>query len=245
MSSIIRIAAFIWTLLSSAAASAGAPYVTDDPEPTDPGKWEVLFYTAGERSAGLTEAEAGFDINYGLAENLQIAVDLPVGYSSGSEQRIERGDIEVALKYKFVHEDEHGIVPDISIYPAIGTPTGSSAFSSGTFTLFLPLWAQKNIGKWHLFGGGGWGLNPGDGNRDYWLTGVGVTRDVSDKLSIGGELYHQTADEVGGFGFTRVGIGAQYQIRPKWAMLASVGRGLEHPRETGRTTFYIGLQFAN
>jgi hypothetical protein len=219
--------------------------VTDDPEPTDPGKWEVFLYTAGERSPDLTEAEAGFDINYGRAEDLQIAVDLPIGYSSGGEQRIGRGDIEVGLKYRFVHEDEQGILPDISIYPAIGTPTGDSAFSSGKFTLFVPLWAQKNVGKWHLFGGGGWGLHPGNGNRDYWLTAVALTRDVSDKLSVGGELYRQTADEAGGQGFTRVGIGAHYRVGPKWALLASVGRGLEHPRETGQTTFYIGMQFAN
>ena len=53
-------------------AWAGPPYVTDDPEPTDLGKWEIYGFGDGTRFAHSTEAATGFDINYGAAKDLQL-----------------------------------------------------------------------------------------------------------------------------------------------------------------------------
>jgi hypothetical protein len=41
-----------------------------------------------------------------------------------------------------------------------------------------------------------WTLNHGAGNRDYGFGGIVVTRRVTENLSPGGELYHQTANAI-------------------------------------------------
>jgi hypothetical protein len=46
------------------ATRAGPPYVTDDPQPTDTGHWEIYDFAAGVGTPGDLTGEGGFDINY-------------------------------------------------------------------------------------------------------------------------------------------------------------------------------------
>ena len=55
--------------------------------------------------------------------------------------------------------------------------------------LLLPLWAQRDFGKWSVFGGGGYVLNPGAGQRDYLQQGVVVTRQMAPGFQLGLEYY--------------------------------------------------------
>jgi predicted CXXCH cytochrome family protein len=55
----------------------------------------------------------------------------------------------------------------------------------------------KDFGKWTTYGGGGYGFNPGPGNRDYWLVGWQLQRQITNKLTLGAELFHQTAFTTG------------------------------------------------
>ena len=59
--------ALVRLVLASAAgpAFAGPPYLTDDPEPTDTGHWEIYAFTAGEGRRSTLDADAGIDLNYG------------------------------------------------------------------------------------------------------------------------------------------------------------------------------------
>jgi hypothetical protein len=47
-------------------------------------------------------------------------------------------------------------------------PTGSKSdgLGSGQMQAFLPLWLQKCVGDWTVYGGGGYGINPGAGNEN-------------------------------------------------------------------------------
>ena len=61
----MRLVAAVALLLMPAAAFAGPPYDTDDSEPTDLHHWEIYNFVGGDRTGGIVDGEAGFDLNYG------------------------------------------------------------------------------------------------------------------------------------------------------------------------------------
>ena len=91
----------------------------------------------------------------------------------------------------------------------------------------MPVWAQKDAGPWSVFGGGGYAINPGSGNRNFWTGGIAVSRQVGKKLLIGLEADRQGADTVGGNGSTSLGMGLIWQLKAPFRLLASGGPTFE------------------
>jgi hypothetical protein len=114
--------------LASARALAGPPYVTDDPEPTDTGHWENYHFVMG---AGR-EYESGLDLNYGGAKDLQLTAVIPIK-TEDDWRSVGLGEIELAAKYRFLHQDEKGWMPDVAVFPNITLPTGPHATGHATF----------------------------------------------------------------------------------------------------------------
>jgi hypothetical protein len=236
-----RLAATAVVLLAwSEPAGAGPPFVTDDPEPTDTGHWEVYNFGYALRAEGDTTGQAGFDINYGGAKDLQLTAVLPIDFQSG--EAAGAGDIELAAKYRFLRQAPGALTPDVAFFPRVFLPTAPSRFGPAVVSVLLPVWAQKDFGKWSLFGGGGWDINPGPGNRDFWLTGVGLTRQVSERLTLGAEVFRQTADVDVGKAFTGVNAGAIYRLTHHWWLLVSGGPGIENSRQEDEYDLYISLE---
>lgn len=223
-------------------ASAGPPYVTDDPEPTDTGHWEDRVFVLGGHTPGETAGQTGLDINYGAAKDLQLTLYAPLDYDHAAGTRAEAGDIQLSVKYRFLHQNDHGPIPDVSLFPAVSLPTAGRAFDPGRVSLFLPIWMQKDFGSWSTFGGGGWDINPGVGHRNYALLGWAVTRQVTKRLNLGVEVYHQTPASVGEHAFTAVAPGAILQLTSHWAVMASAGPGIQNARQQGQFVFYSALQ---
>lgn len=211
----------LFMALAPGAAFAGPPYDTDDPEPADYQHWEIYMFGAGERADGAFAGEAGLDINYGLAKNVQLTTTLPMNFVRGPGAETFAGDAELGVKYRFFHDEGAGI--QISIFPTISLPISGKSHGSGKVGALLPVWAQKDFGKWSIFGGGGYTINPGAGNRDYWEVAGAVTRDVSDKLNIGAEMTHHGPDEIGARPVTTLGVGAIYKLSGPFSLLASAG----------------------
>jgi len=233
--------ATIVTLLALARpAVAGPPYVTDDPEPTDLGHWEIYNFTAGSQIAGQTAGQAGFDINYGGMKDVQLTAVVPMDFQTGSQPGF--GDLQLAVKYRFLHQAEGSLAPDLAFFPRLFAPTGTGAFAGSGFSLFLPFWGQKDFGKWSLFGGGGFDINPGADNRNFWLSGLALSREVSDRLSLGAEIYHQTPDTRDARTFTGLNIGETYRLTDHWLLLAAGGPGVQNARQEGLYDFYISLE---
>ena len=67
---------------------------------------------------------------------------------------------------------------------------------NGKTQVFVPVWIQKEFGKWTTYGGGGYWFNPGEGNRDYWFAGWEVQRKLTEKFTAGLEIQFRTADTV-------------------------------------------------
>jgi hypothetical protein len=235
--------ALIALFLAPARVLAGPPYTTDDPEPTDTGHWENRVFVSGLQSPGETFGEAGLDINYGAAKNLQLTLVAPLAFDHRSHTEVAPGTVALSAKYKFVHQSDHSLVPDVGFFPQIDLPTQARGFGPTRLGLFLPLWAQKDFGAWSTFGGGGYDINPGPGNRNFILAGWAVTRQVTKRLNLGAEIYHETAQVAGAKALTAVAAGAVYQLTPHFALMASAGPAVQAARQAGQGVFYLALQF--
>lgn len=213
---------------SAAAALAGPPYQTDDPEPTAYRHYEIYVFDTYDNvpGEGVSANLPSLEVNYGLMPNVQFSVTAPFAAANAPGMPLQSGygDTEVALKMRFVQEGPGR--PQMSFYPSVELPTASAGLGNRLPKVFLPLWAQKTNGAWTYFGGGGVWHNPGLGNRDYSFTGIAATRQVRDDLSIGGEIYHQTADTIGGRDSTALGIGFVADRGEHHALLASFGRSI-------------------
>ena len=213
-------------------AVAGPPYVTDDPEPTDTGHWEIYNFGGGTIENGTIAAAVGVDLNYGAAKNLQLTATLP--FALGSDDPFGLGDIEIAAKYKFLHQGT-GFPLDVAFFPRVFVPT---ARGSTRAQVLLPLWVERDWGKWSLFGGGGYTINPGAGNRNYWQQGVVMTRTIQPGFSLGLEYYGQGAASFSDRPVQGINLGTQIHLHGPFSLLGSIGQGLTRKQ----TIFYTSLK---
>ncbi len=230
---VIRHAIGALLLAAAAPAIGGPPYQTDDPEPTDFGHWEIYAFATADGRHGDVDGSAGIDLNYGGARGLQLTMTLPVAFnrSTGGSWRDGAGDVEVAAKYRFLNDEQHGW--QAAIFPRVFLPTSSNGLGRTRARLLLPLWAQKDFGSTSVFGGGGYEINPGTGNRDFWQAGLAVTHDFNDKLSLGTEVFWQSADTQGGDGSTGINLGLIRKLGGPCSLLLAGG-----PNFSGGQTSY-------
>lgn len=227
----------------AAPAVAGPPYLTDDPVPTDTGHWEIYGFTALEGRGSTIDDDTGFDLNYGPVTDIQLTATLPLSFSHapGEAWSGGSGDVELGVKYRFVHDDRHGL--SAAIFPRVILPT--AAHSPGEKTrLLLPLWIGKDLpGGTSLFGGGGYLINPGPGNRNFWQAAVAVTHDLSEKVSAGAEITRQGPETAGGTAQTRAGVGAIARVNDHYALLFSGGPTWADHRTGYHCYAALGLDF--
>ncbi|HMI40037.1 MAG TPA: hypothetical protein VK485_02255 [Sphingomicrobium sp.] len=213
-------ASLIAVLCPAAPAFAGPPYETDDPEPTETGHWEIYAFTSLEGRGANVDGTAGLDLNYGPVKGVQLTATLPIDYAhvKSAGWHSGAGDLELGVKYRFLDAPSQGV--SMAVFPRVILPTSKA---SSRTRLLLPLWAQKDVGKTSIFGGGGIEINPGPGNRNFWLAGAAVTHAVSDRFSLGGEVTHQSADAVDARSATSLGLGTIIGLGDPFSLLLSGG----------------------
>ena len=264
----VPVISFAALVLLSLPALAGPPFVTDDPEPTDYQHYELYLFSLGTHTAGeLSGVAPSCDCNYGGLPNVQLHFQpgMAVARTHGSPLQWGPGDTEFGIKYRFIEQDKASWVPSVAIYPKLEAPTGDSARGLGTGRThaFVPIWVQKDFGDWTTYGGGGYWINPGPANKNYWFVGWVLERKITDKFMLGVELFHQTPNVIGGMGLTgfssgtlfhqpssEIGvtqstgfnIGGIYDFTNNYHLLFSFGRGLQHAKETNEFSWYIGFE---
>ncbi len=229
-------------LLSLAAASpamAGPPYETDDPVPTEPGHWEIYGFAGAEGLGRIYNGTTGFDLNYGAVEDVQLTATLPLNFEHDMGTQNGIGDVEVGVKYRFFKDEKQGVA--VAIFPRVILPTGSNGFGSGKTGVLLPIWAQKDWGKWSLVGGGGYRINPGAGSRNYWLASVLLTRQLSNAFSLGLEAKRQGPDGVGSRATTLLGVGGIAKLGGPFSLLMAGGPAFEDGGGPARYHAYAAL----
>jgi hypothetical protein len=224
-------------------ASAGPPYMTDDPEPTDYQHFEIYAFTQGMSAQGDTSGQSGIDFNYGGAPNLQLTATVPIDYDfpSGGPAQSGFGNVELAAKYRFLTQQNFGA--DVAVFPRLILPAVSPNIGDQHASLLLPIWIEKDWGNWSAFGGGGCELNRGGDSQNFCEAGLVVTDQVRTDLQVGWELFHQTADTIGGQDTTSLGAGLRYDLNDHLHLLGYLGRGIENADATDRINWYTSVLF--
>jgi hypothetical protein len=245
-------------LLCAGVAQAGPPFITDDPEPVDYQHWEVYGFTAGVNEHGNSSGWLpGVEVNYGAAPELQLhliasfAFDAPDGAARSSGV----GDTELGAKYRLVNPGKEDWWPQIGVFPLLELPTGNAprGLGAGYTQAFLPVWLQKDFGDWTTYGGGGYWINPGTGNRNFWYTGWLLQRKITETFVLGGEIFHQTSSGTGRNGTFGFNLGGIYDFTEHYHLLFSAGRGgllyaVDASSITGSDkpfAYYLGFQWTS
>ncbi len=238
--------------LLPSSAIAGPPFRTDDPEPVEYQHYEFYTFISGTHISGDTSGVGpAWEFNYGLIPNGQFHVVVPQAFDlpAGASNQFGYGDTELGFKYRFIQEDEKGITPMVGIFPFLEIPTGdqSKGLGAGHYRAFFPLWVQKSFGDWTTYGGGGYWINHGGGtmDQDYWFFGWLLQKKVTEKLVIGGEIFHQTATVIGGKDSTGFNIGAVYDFDENNHLLVSAGTGIQNASSTNLYSWYLGYQITS
>jgi hypothetical protein len=179
----------------------GPPYQTDDPVPVDLHHYE--FYIFGGMDGTTAEIDStgpAFEFNWGAIPRVQLHAILPWGvvapsnnpvYLPGGSGPREFGltDVELGAKVAFIKETKR--VPQIGVFTMFEMPTGSSTNGLGVGKVWykIPIWLQKNAGRWLFDGGVGYQVVPQTGYRDFPYTGWLVKRELNERLELGAELF--------------------------------------------------------
>ena len=93
---------------------------------------------------------------------------------------------------------------------------------------FFPLWLQKNLDDWTIYGGG-YGINSGAGNENWSEVGRVVQRQVTKFFALGVEVYHLTPTEIGERADIAFDVGAIIDFSERDHLLISAGRSIVGP----------------
>ncbi|MGA2533612.1 MAG: hypothetical protein ABSG19_11320 [Candidatus Aminicenantales bacterium] len=224
--------AILAVAMSPSGARGGPPFFTDDPVPVDIHNWEFYFasqhFITGDAVSGTLPH---FEVNYGAVKNVQLHLIIPMAYAKpkGLPFQYGPGDIEVGIKFRFVGETRSS--PQIGAFPHIEMPAGSSGrgLGGGRVQVFLPIWLQKSWGAWTTYGGGGYWINPGPGNKNYWMLGWEAQRDLSKRITVGAEVISNSSKALGDSGETAFNLGALLSVGKGQILMFSAGRDLHGP----------------
>lgn len=224
-------------------ARAGPPFLTDDPEPVERDHTEVNLALQGTRADAGRAGTLSADVNYGCARETQCHIAVPLAFASapGAGWQAGVGDIELGMKYRFFDRPRDGVMA--AVYPTVLLASGdaSRGLGNGHAQLLLPVWVQKASGPWTWDAGAGYLLNRAPGARNSWYLGLLARRSLSDRLSVGAEIFHRTSvaqDAPAASGFN---VGAAVKLAKTRNLLISVGRGLQGVA-ANRFSFYAGYQ---
>lgn len=232
-------------LIGPSLALAGPPFLTDDPEPVEYQHHELYIasqqaQTHYVRNGTLPHVE----YNYGAVPDLQLHILVPYNFNNpvNGQGQSGIGDIELGAKYRFVQETEDR--PMVGVFPLVETNTGDAGrgLGNGALQFFLPVWVQKRWGEWQSYGGGGYWINTAPNATNHWFFGWQLQKDVSERLTLGGELYYSTEPTAGIGMSSGFNLGGIYNFDEQNHLLFSAGRGLANADDTNQFSFYFGYQ---
>ena len=228
-------------LFSASPAFAGPPFLTDDPEPVAYHHYELYTFSITDKtSGGRIVLGPALEYNIGALPNVQLHVVLPYGWNMPLGDRAKSGvsDTEIGMKYRFVQQTSS--MPEIGIFPMAEIATGNAAngLGNGRTWFRVPLWIQKNAGPWPTYGGGGIALNNAPGMKNYPFAGWLVQRDLSARLTLGGELFFNGASAVGGVHSSYYNVGGYLKPSDHFNVLFSVGHTISGE---SHAIAYVGL----
>src|SRR5581483_9964755 len=141
-----------------------------------------------------------FEFNWGAIPRVQLHAVLPLGgvFPSNNPAFAPSGtgtnafgltDTELGVKLAWITQTKHR--PQVGSFTMFEIPTGNFAkgLSVGKVWYKLPLWVEKDAGKWTLDGGAGYAIVRQAQYRDFVYGGFLVKREIVKKLELGVEVF--------------------------------------------------------
>jgi hypothetical protein len=235
----IFIMSFFITLMNS-SVFAGPPFNTDDPVPVDLHHWE--FYVASAYQFENHNEDATlphFEVNYGAVPNVQFHILAGMGYvKENSNHQYGYMTTELGFKYRFININNDF---QVGIFPLVELPTssGENLVGDDHMQTFLPVWIQKNWGKFTTYGGAGYWINPGKNNKNSAFVGWQGQYDFSEAISLGGELYYESPDTKDASSNVAFKVGGFINFNKESHLLFSIGPSLTNQDDISG---YLGYQ---
>lgn len=228
-------------------ARCGAPFQTDDPNVVATGHVELLaFYQSTLDGQGRKGSAPGLESHFGVFDGVEFDVTTALAFNKAAGDTTQNGygDTVFGVKYRLVSESDR--TPAISIVPKFVVPSGDAAreLGNGGHQVFLAAAAEKSHGRFLTYANGGYWINDGAGNRNYWFIGWQMQYQLGDRLTIGGEVFRTTAQTVNEPPQTGFNLGGSYSIDRRNQLLFSAGRGLRNVSTTNRVSTYAGYQIS-
>ena len=192
------------------AGAQGPPYQTDDPVPVDLHHYEFyIFGGVDGTTAEIDSTGPAFEFNWGALPRVQLHAILPWGVIAPSNNPVYLPggtgpdafgltDMELGAKFAWIKETKH--FPQIGSFTMFEMPTGNynKGLGVGKVWYKLPIWLQKNQGKWLFDGGGGYQVVPQTGYRNFPYTGWLIKRELSEQWELGAEVFAHGAEGIRG-----------------------------------------------
>ena len=228
------------------SAYAGAPFVTDDPEPVEVHHLEVNYALSKTwREGGASASLPSIDFNYGYSTEIQLHAQPKFAYErDGHEVNHGLDNTEIGVKYRFINRQVNDTALMVGIYPMLQLPTGDKKLGGGRgkTQLFLPIWAQYEVADWTFYGGTGYRINNSPDSKNSWFYGATALYQLAPHLQLGGEIFAETATAIGEKGSSGLNLGGIYDLNPKYHVLFSGGKGLSNIASTNQRSVFIALQ---
>lgn len=234
---------YFWVVLVSLLvaplqkAHAGSPFLTDDPG-FIPSGWEYKLASSYEKTNGGNALFVPIvDLNYTVVEHFKFNLTLAGKRfkPNGGTSEYGLADTDFKFKWRFQDEDENGARPAISIAPNLTFATASKDKGLGDQIprLRVPIQFGKTWGKWYGFAELGYQFALKSGASDVLNYGAGAQVALSDKWSIGAELFGTAPiDDSSNWGLI-TNFGAAYQATKALQIQGSIGRTLRSSERGG------------
>lgn len=225
-------------------ALAGPPIQTDDTGTPGSDKWEANMGFSLDKRQNVFRFEApALDLNYGIGARIQLnySVSWIVLDPKDEAAKSGLGNSEIAVKWRFLDEDKHGVA--VSVYPRFifNNPTGSAdrgLVDDGT-VFRLPIQIEKKIGIMDVIANIGYEFH--QRGNDTWLYSVAVKYGEVKGLDLLAEVFGsaesglKNAEDVCNIGFRK-------DMSENYTILTSIGRNLREGPDRPTLLSYVGLQ---
>lgn len=210
----------------------GPPMLTDDPGVVDLHKFELNTPITLQISDVTEIAFPYVDLNYGIAKNLQLKLEVPFIFDVAKHTRIAGrfNDISVGMKFRFLDEEKSFI--SAAVYPQF-TLVGDKG-------LLFPLLLEKTFGKFLIGNASGIWL----GTFTAFQNGILVGFKPGDHSDIMAEYFLEkefgSANRHEGY----LNFGFRQRLTQALTLMGSFGTQISTPEDTQRVYFisYVGLQ---
>jgi len=220
-------------------ALADVPFTTDDAALVEPGHYELALTADAIAQPGGDHALIGASADFGVTDRLQLGITAPFAALSPVVDRFAVDELSAHAKIALLpqRDEKLGLVFEPSVVVPFNDRMRTKA------GLALPLFAGAVRGGWSIYGGGGVMLAAEADGGDYGFGGLVVSRTLSDRWSIGGEVNGRSGDAFGP-SMVEAGPGVAFAINDRFTLAAAHYRTLVHPVAHGDARTLVTLRYA-